>query len=570
MKILLSQPRTAQGYALMMVMGFVGLGLLIVGGALTWTSNSAQLTARNNQYFSCVAAAEAATEKVLARMNYDYMTQGAATVAANINVYRDLVPTTSESSTWANFSFVNNSGAAGHTTVNNSVAWGFATLQSQYSGLQAYAATYSVSSSAHPVGSPYTISAGVQQDFQIASIPIFQFAIFYSMDLEINPGPNMTVTGRVHGNNNIYLQPQASLTFQTDVTAAGTIIQGKSPLDPLTRTPGTISFLGEHDSGVASLNLPIGTNNTPASVQAILNIPPSGESPTSLMGQQRFYNQCDLIVVVSNSAVTVKSGLFNNFATAIPSAQYNLFINTNVSFYNSREAKTIKTTEIDVSKLRTWSATNAVLRSSLGRDVSSIYVADLRTQTGSTESGVRVVNGQTLPPLGLTVATPNPMYVKGHYNAPAGFLGTTNTTTTLPAALIGDSINVLSTSWSDANSALALGSRTAGNTTVNAAFLGGIVPSNGTYYSGGVENFPRFLESWSGYTFTYNGSMVVMYYSQYATAPWLGTGSTIGVYNPPTRNWTFDLNFMDPTKLPPATPQLRKTVRGQWSLTRGS
>ena len=555
---------------MVMVMGFVGLGLLIVGGALTWTANSARQTDRNNQYFTCVAAAEAATEKVLARMNYDYMTQGAAVVAANIDVYRALVPTTSESSAWANFTFVDASSTAGHSGVSNSVAWGFTALQSQYSGLQAYAATYSVKSSARPVSSPYPISAGVQQDFQIASIPIFQFAIFYSMDLEINPGPTMNVTGRVHGNNNIYIQPQATLTFQTDVTAAGNIMQGKSPLDPLTRAAGTIVFQGEHDSGVASLNLPIGTNNTPASVQAILNIPPSSESPSSPMGQQRFYNECDLIVVVSNSNVTVKSGLFNNFGTAIPSPQYGLFVNTNASFYNRREAKTVQTTEIDISKLRSWSATNTVLRASLGRDVSSIYVADMRSQTASTESGVRVVNGQTLPPLGLTVATPNPLYVKGHYNAPAAYLGTTNTSTTLPAALIGDAISVLSASWNDANSSLALGSRNAGNTTVNAAFLGGIVPSNGTYYSGGVENFPRFLEDWSGDAFTYNGSMVVMFYSQYATAPWQGTGSTVGVYNPPARNWTFDLNFMDPTKLPPATPQLRKTFRGQWALARGN
>jgi hypothetical protein len=100
---------------------------------------------------------------------------------------------------------------------------------------------------------------------------------------------------------------------------------------------------------------------------------------------------------------------------------------------------------------------------------------------------------------------------------------------------------------------------------VNAAFLAGIVPTVSGSYSGGVENFPRFLEDWSSKTFTYNGSMVVMYQSLYATGLWQGTGSSIGIYNPPGRNWAFDLNFRNPAKLPPGTPSVRAMVRGQWA-----
>jgi hypothetical protein len=57
--------------------------------------------------------------------------------------------------------------------------------------------------------------------------------------------------------------------------------------------------------------------------------------------------------------------------------------------------------------------------------------------------------------------------------------------------------------------------------------------------------------------------MVVMFYSQVATGPWTGTGV---VYNPPERKWAFDLNFMDATKLPPGTPMLQATVRGNWTI----
>jgi Tfp pilus assembly protein PilW len=57
-----------------------------------------------------------------------------------------------------------------------------------------------------------------------------------------------------------------------------------------------------------------------------------------------------------------------------------------------------------------------------------------------------------------------------------------------------------------------------------------------------------------------------VYESQVATALWRGTGSGIGIYDPPTRNWNFDNNFLDPNKLPPCTPAVRTLIRGQWTL----
>ena len=398
----------------------------------------------------------------------------------------------------------------------------------------------------------------------MATIPLFQFAIFYSLDLEINPSPDMIVTGRVHANSTIWLQPVNSLTFQGHVTSAGSIFQTKSTNDPLVRSLGNsqVTFQAEHDANTSSLTLPVGTNNSPDAVAAIIEKPPTGEAATSLMGQQRYYNKSDLVIEVTSSGVTVKSGLVNNFSTTIPSSTWSLFLTTSGSFFNKREGKTVKAVDIDVAKLRAWSLTNNTIRTVLGgRDVRSIWVGDSRTQTSSTEAGVRVKNGQLLPSLGLTVSTPNPLYVQGHFNAPAGAVGTSNTSATLPASLIGDSINVLSTSWNDANGGSGIASRVANDTTVNAAFLAGIVPSNGTDYSGGVENFPRFLEDWGGKTFTYNGSMVVMFKSKQATAPW-GSGD---VYSPPARKWAFDLNFMDASKLPPGTPAVRALVRGEWA-----
>lgn len=549
------------GYALLVVMIFASLSLLTLGGALTWTSTTSSVTERNNRYFTALAAAEAASEKVLTRISRDFQNNGEGVVYSSLSTYRTLVPTSTESSYWSGFEFSNGSGTLANTHVDRLTAWGYTNLTSQYTGLRGMASTYRVISNAKLAGAGAPITAAVKQEVQVASIPIFQFAIFYSMDLEINPGPAMTINGRVHSNATLYTEPVNSVTYLDDVTAVGDIKLHKSPLDPSSRSVGSVNFRDEHDARVSSLTLPIGTNNSPAAVREVVEIPPAGEAVNSLMGKQRYYNKADLVLIVSNSTVTAKSGSFDSFSTTIPSADYNKFLTT-VSFFNKREGKTVNAVQIDVAKLRTWSGTNNVLRPLLNRDVSSIYVADKRSVTSSTQAGVRLVNGQTLPNNGLTVATPNPLYVQGHYNAPSSHLGTTNTSLTKPASLVGDSINVLSTAWNDSNSTKSLSNRNASDTTVNAAFLAGIVASDGANYSGGVENFPRFLENWSGRTFTYNGSMVVMYYSQQATAPWGGSD----VYNPPARNWAFDVNFMDATKLPPGTPQLLTTIRGVWQI----
>jgi hypothetical protein len=180
---------------------------------------------------------------------------------------------------------------------------------------------------------------------------------------------------------------------------------------------------------------------------------------------------------------------------------------------------------------------------------------------------VRVANGSVLPTQGLTVVTPDPLYVLGNYNATGAALGTTNTASTSPAGLLGDAITVLSTSWSDSYTKnTSLNSRNAGATTVNAATLEGIVVSTNfggqKYYSGGVENFLRLLEDWGGDTLTYNGSIVVLFASQYATNYWQSPGI---YYQVPTRKWGFDLNFTQQNKLPPVFPSWKDLIRQRWN-----
>jgi hypothetical protein len=181
------------------------------------------------------------------------------------------------------------------------------------------------------------------------------------------------------------------------------------------------------------------------------------------------------------------------------------------------------------------------------------------------EPGIVLTNGTALPSNGLSVVTPDPAYIVGNWNVSTDGVHIVtqsyNTADTLPSGIYADAVTVLSPAWSpkETNSGATY---TASADTVNAAILTGIVPSNGTYYSGGVENFPRFQENWSGVNFYYNGSMVEMFTSQIANYPWPGTGT---VYNPPTRNWAFDTNFNNPARLPPLTPRVIYLNRARWS-----
>jgi hypothetical protein len=549
---------------LLVVFGAVTLGL--VASILKWSANNSRLIARNNQYYCTLAAAEAATEAVITRLETDYQTGGDSTVQANLASYRLAVPTSADNSYWTGYNFGNDLGQAAQTQVAASGPLAFVPLGSTYSGLSGYATTYQITSDARDQNSSFNLTAGVQQTLQTATIPLFQFAAFYNIDMEVNPGPNMTITGPVHGNANIYMQPQASLIFQGDVTAVGNLVSDKMPGDPTVRTPGTITFQGEHDGGVSTQSMPIGTNNSPAAVRQVVEMPPAGESALSPMGLQRFYNEADVIIRVTDLGVVATSGLVNNFASILLPSDVNQFVDTSVTFFNKRENLNVQAAQIDISKLIAYNSTNTLLRPILSAgDIRTVYIADQRTQTSSTEPGIVLVNGKTVLPQGLTIVSPDPIYIKGDYNVVDAARGTSDTSQSLPAAVIGDAVTILSNQWNNSNSSKALSSRPANDTTVNAALLTGIVPTTSGSYSGGLENLPRFLEDWSGHTFTYSGSMIVMFPSVYATGLWQGTGSTFDIYNPPTRNWAFDQNFKNPLKLPPATPSSRVIIRAQWA-----
>jgi hypothetical protein len=194
--------------------------------------------------------------------------------------------------------------------------------------------------------------------------------------------------------------------------------------------------------------------------------------------------------------------------------------------------------------------------------------------------GIRLYKGGTLgsnvsgaPAIkGLTVASDQAMYIRGDYNS----------VNKKPAAILADSINVLSnrsplddsytcTSYatssganaiynaSDCTGSTAYTGRDASNTTINAAFLAGVDTTGTTSgtNSGGLNNYTRLHEDWTGVTFTYRGSMVSLGKARRVNGPFGAPGdvTNYNVYVPPTRNWNYDTDFNNAANLPPLTPR---------------
>ena len=140
----------------------------------------------------------------------------------------------------------------------------------------------------------------------------------------------------------------------------------------------------------------------------------------------------------------------------------------------------------------------------------------------------------------------------------------------VPAAVMGDSITVLSNDWepngSDSKGDQVTSDRPANNTTVNAAFaLGPRAESTVGQGNGQLENVIRFLEDWSGATFRYRGSIVSLWHSNQGDEPWRCCGNSgDNYYRAPNRDWGYDTLF--DTTQPPGTPKgVLGLTRVAWS-----
>lgn len=263
------------------------------------------------------------------------------------------------------------------------------------------------------------------------------------------------------------------------------------------------------------------------------------------------------------------------------------------------------------------------------------------------ENAVRLVRGYAVPATGFTFVTDNRLYIAGDINVRRDanvISGTFQTQQDIAGsvAVMADSLTLMSsrfndmefqgrafnafprapgsytdmTGWSGdskpATGAFDVGKLPYRNATTsgeafgsfcstaplpyetifNASLLMGDVPacvatsSSIGNPSGGVNNFPRFVEDWNKVTsdpvpLTINGSIVGLFRSERGNARFQSSGYGTGgfgvgmtstaystavcVYTPPKRQWTFDNTLLDSIdNLPPGTPRVVATDRLRW------
>ena len=302
-----------------------------------------------------------------------------------------------------------------------------------------------------------------------------------------------------------------------------------------------------------------------------------------------------IYVDASNNVTIYKGASGSALATSNPEyVAIKAALTTNQAVRDVRESDNVRIVTMDVSKINTASTTGKVFDTVGGSDGLLFYFRDTSVGTsvntsvvdsssGATTAvtsvsrrGIKLTKGATLPSCGLSIVTPNAAYIQGDYNT-----GTTssvqpasNTTTTYTppvdnpspivtgytraaSAVVADAVNVLSNAWNDANSLLGTSSRNASSTTINTAIVAGNVPTTTSSYSGGIENFSRFHEDWSGDYLTIYGALALVFNSEQATGPWNAAS-----YSPPNRRWYYDTLLQDHN--PPGFRVARTYERGQW------
>jgi Tfp pilus assembly protein PilX len=536
---MLKSIKNQKGIAMMLLLTILLMMTLLGLGAIMTSTTDVDISGNDLKSISSFYASEAGIEEAEAIIRTSYKQTAAP-------------PSPLPSDT-----FEINNCTVGFTTVDEGAAVQKTLTVGAYRGLYGLVKRFTITAEA--TDNATQARTKITQVVEDALVPIFQFAVFYEEDLEVYPGPPMTLAGRVHSNRDIYLGSEDVLYINSYTTAAGDIYYGRKSgsgqggndrdvfikdnygnyqnmvnddgtkldsNDPewvakaLDRWGGMVE---DRSFGMTELNLPLVTSGDE------IDIIKRGDG-----NSDSFEHKAGLKIVDGKAWYKNADDSWTD-VTATFTADGIL---TTGSFYNGREMKNVTTWDIDISKLNTsdYFPSNGI-----------IYAA--RQEVAGTEQAIRLKNAQELSGP-LTVASENPLYTWGDYN----------TVNKQPAAVLTDALTILSNNWSDSKSTWGISSRVASNTQVNVSFMTGNTNSENSTYSGGLENLPRFLEAWSGKTFTYRGSMVDLWFSEQATGLW----SYGSYYTAPYRDWAFDNDLLDPAKLPPGTPLINAVQKVSW------
>jgi Tfp pilus assembly protein PilX len=466
-----------------------------------------------------------------------------------------------------------------------------------YAGLNAQEYRYdAISAALETEGSTQVPTSILGMHFRSRLVPLFQFAAFYDKDLEILPGKNMTLSGRVHSNGGLYLNSNETLTVEGRVSVVDDLIRGRKNTDTCNgtvkvwkavNTPVTMPCVGTSRTAITDVSpwdgeVEIGIE--PVTVPEPEFLDPN---PDSI-----YWSDADLRIVLKLDGSNNPTGIeIRNADGSKDTARTTLLnscgaVSTSNTFANYRERTTsttpltIRMLDVNVGNLFNCIHSNSLLDENRalndategglvwhftvdGPNSNIDVYADGDTPSAGNNYGVRLSNAASLqstvtdaPEIkGLTVVTDQAVYLQGDYNCSSWNSSTSSCSGKKPAAVLADSLNVLSNNWSDESPTTY---RTATETRINAAFLAGTDITGreeGTTgwadpYNGGLENYPRLHENWSGIKFFYRGSFVSLNRPRRVSGKWSDAR-----YSPPNRDWDFDTDFESAEKLPPLSPR---------------
>jgi len=415
--------------------------------------------------------------------------------------------------------------------------------------------------------------AVLEMHFKSRVIPLFQFAAFYNKDLEILPFSDLLLEGPVHTNGNLYLGSNNTLDIMGQLTVAGDLYHGHKAADACmtgdvqvadpdnqTAIPacsGGRTLIAQSDVG--AWNGMINTDVTP------LTLPPA-DVLDPLVGK-RYWDDADLRIALDlngTPAIEVRNADGSANATASTALAACGVVGAGTSLYNQREGTSIAMLEVDVKGLLACLHVSNLMGYGIDDTTDGGLVWHLSVDGPDSSVvnnyGVRVTNGAELvspaagsPAVaGLSIASDQALYVQGDYNA----------INKIPAAFLGDSLNVLSNAWNDADSVLPVTDRDADDTTIHAALMAGTDSTGGAegvaghdagLYNGGLINLIRLHEDWNGDSLVFRGSFVSLAAPRHVDGAWVYGDP---YYTAPDRDWNLDLDFEDPLLVPPLSPML--------------
>jgi len=598
-----------QGYVLVTTLIFISTAALIAGSYLVLSANDARVSRMAIDQQKAAIAAEAGLDygmiKLKELLNSYQLSPSVAPSALQAQI--DSIPAPDPAGEYA---YQTPQGlSAFKISVESPLQSGVITNGTVAQGLNGQLQLFSVTCGA--INQNSGMSAVRKQLVQGFGLYLIRYAVFYEDDLELHPGSNMDIFGRIHCNSDAYLggdlrirdamttvgriyhqrkndaSRNGEAKIDDDVPALVSMKQGSDWIDSnygnwmieaLTRWDGNV-LSDVH--GTKELNPPINPSSNPHEIieQALSTNDPAYFPDTEA---EKFANKAALVLRVDSNGVFSATDFFTNnvtpsFTNAALSisgvdgdgdpiyakdAQKEYLMVTNgvfdvkqTDFHDHREFSQMAPIDIYVDEL--LSSFPEIYDGTYANDEGKGIVYVTREDPDGSGAGVmpcvRIRNGRDIvAPDGLTIASDLPVYVEGDYNVVA----------TKPALVAGDAVTFLSKNWQDAPSDdYNKNTRTPVNTEYNTVVMTGNTETLWGQYNGGVENAMRLLEDWSGVTVTYRGSIVVLWYSEIADSVW----DWADYYDSAIRNWGYDPIYA--TQNPPGMTLLVGMEEVVWART---